>query len=689
MTQQLAVAAQAAQPAVRLLKNLRIPSAVPGHDLSGDLYLPDAGARACPAVVMVSSPRKDAFGGIGTRRYCRNLAEHGYAALFVDCFGTGRSAGAPRPMLDPAEVDDAVGVIDWTSQQWWCDGTVGIWGESHGASIALAVAARQPAALKAAGAIMGFTDIERDLVHPAGVRGGIAMFGHLALYDLVNSLLPPLREAEDPEALTVWRDRVEHYEPWFVDAWRLAPGDPVWHDRRVDPSRITVPLFVVAGWRDIGCAAMVSAYEQARGPKALVAGPWLHGYPDASPDEPVAVTEMLRAWWDRWLAGGDGGDGTAAALERPTVFVQGSSPGWVQCDSWPSVPSRTDTYAAHETGTLTPVRSARSSHWSSRTVEHECDPTVGAASGLTKHLVQSLGHPLDQHDDDMRSLAFTTDPLDEPLTVLGRVEVHLVLAASTSASRCVVKLADVDGDGRSVMVTSGLTKLDASAPNGSAARVCVRLDPTAYTVAAGHRLRLVLTNADFPRLWPADRRERLDVVAAGADTPAAQVAAVTRLVIPVPDPGSITRIARPLPPQRHGGRRRRPLPRNRWRLARDFCGESASFALDVHYGGEHGSGVPARFLQRSFSITADVSRANPAAATVRAAGLETTESDRGRRLVVRADLDISTDEATVTAEVLIDGELAVGRRWRMTQPGTSTVVATDLRRGDDEQGEQT
>ena len=438
MTQQLAAARDLTESTVRLVKNVRIPSSVPGLDLSADLYLPAGRSAATPAIVMVTSARKDAFGGIGTRRYCRDLAEHGYAAMYVDCFGVGRSAGAPRPMLAVEEIDDAVGVVEWTSAQPWCNGQVGLWGESHGATITLAVAARRPPALRAIGAIMGFTDIERDLVHPNGVRGGIAMFGHLALYDVLNSLLPPLRAGADPEAMSIWRERLERYEPWFVDAWRHGPGHHAWRERRVDAAQIDVPSFIVAGWRDIGCEAMISAYEQARGPSALVVGPWLHGYPDASPVEPIAVAAMLRSWWDRWLRPGEREEGIS---DVPTVFVQGDDSGWAQCHRWPPSSTDTLTYDTHSDGSLAvsaePTQATETTHSpdGAAMLTLDCDPTVGATSGLSKHLVQAFGHPVDQHEDDARSMTFTTEPLSGSLVILGRVNVHLVLGGLTTATR--------------------------------------------------------------------------------------------------------------------------------------------------------------------------------------------------------------------------------------------------------------
>src|SRR5262249_16863827 len=82
------------------------------------------------------------------------------------------------------------------------------------------------------------------------------------------------------------------------------------------------------------------------------------------------------------------------------------------------------------------------------------------------------------------------------LTIAGRP--HAVLVAPASGThRMVVRLTDVDERGRSMLISSGISTGDAGGGERS-----VYLEPTAYRVAAGHRLRVSISRADFPRLWP-------------------------------------------------------------------------------------------------------------------------------------------------------------------------------------------
>ena len=77
------------------------------------------------------------------------MAGHGYACLRVDVRGTGESDGIVTDEYTQQEIDDGVEVIDWMSRQSWCDGAVGMMGNSWGGYNALQVAACHPPALKA------------------------------------------------------------------------------------------------------------------------------------------------------------------------------------------------------------------------------------------------------------------------------------------------------------------------------------------------------------------------------------------------------------------------------------------------------------------------------------------------------------------------------------------------------------
>ena len=461
---------------VELRQDVRIPTADPAVTLGADLYLP-AGAGPVPLLVMALPYRKDLGGADLLFRY---FVRRGYACMIVDLLGTGSSDGEPRVAFAADDAQDAVDAITWGAEQDWCDGAVGMWGHSYGGMMTMRTAARRPAPLKAIIPVQGFIDPEVDFVHPDHGRGcygpgtwGSGMLGNL--------LLPPMHAPDDDEALTRWRKRLDSAEPHVLDLFRTQPGDPQWRGRAFDTADIEVPALCFLGWRDLFADAQARAFESMRGPKRLVAGPWMHVLPVVADEGPLDFFGMCLAWFDRWLKGVDNG----ADVEPSAYYVQGPAPFWTTIDGWP-VRGRTTASVGNEAGEI-PLALTSTADRS--------DPTVGALSGLTRLPFAGIGMPFDQHEDDLKSTCWTSEPLAEALTILGRPEVTLDAPAS---GRVVVKLTHVDPAGRSVLITSGA--------NGEGSpRVEPRdlvLDATAYQVPAGHRIRVVVSDADFPRLWP-------------------------------------------------------------------------------------------------------------------------------------------------------------------------------------------
>ncbi|MEU5259600.1 CocE/NonD family hydrolase [Amycolatopsis sp. NPDC021455] len=639
--------------------DVRIPSSEPGLTLGADLYLPKTAHRV-PALVTVHTGRKDGLGGVAASRYLRYFAERGYAVLYVDSFGIGTSEGTPRPLLSPGEVADGVSVVEWAAAQPWCTGRVGMWGLSHGGMTTLAVAAERPPSLKAIFPVMGWTDVERDLVHPAGQRGGIGMFGHLSLYNIFCALLPPLREADRENYESLWKERLEKFEPWFADAWQHPPGHAVWARRRIDARRITVPSLCVAGWRDLFCDAMIDAYQQIRAPKQLIAGPWLHTFPDVAAAGPFPSAVLACSWWDRWL---HGRAPRAGQNERTaTFFVQGSGARWVRAAQWPPEKKADHLFVASRSGHL--YRSAPGGRTSAAaTVTGRGDPTVGALSGLTKHPTDRFGYPLDQHDDDARTLAFTSAPLPEPLLVAGSPSVRLLPAPGTTATRCVLKVTDVDEQDRSLLVASGTVDLTERADV-----VQVQLDPTCYRFAAGHRVRLVLAEADIPRLWPSAEAGRLgvrvirgpgDYVGLAAEEYDGEQA--TTLSLPAADPEALADVVVPVPSRRATAASRR----DRWEIARDHLRSSVRLTVEkrdrIRFPGEDRD-----FLAMTTQVELGVPEHRPAAARMTASGEKSAETPDGDRVVVRAGIEMGAVDAAVTAEVLVNGKQFFTREWKWT-----------------------
>jgi putative CocE/NonD family hydrolase len=91
---------------------------------------------------------------------------------------------------------------------------------------------------------------------------------------------------------------------------------------------------------------------------------------------------------------------------------------------------------------------------------------------------------------------FTTAPLTEPLEVTGPVAAALRIRATRPYFDVFVRLCDVDPEGHSWNVCDGLVRMS-TVDEGEEVRV--RLWPTAYRFAAGHRIRVQVSGGAHPR----------------------------------------------------------------------------------------------------------------------------------------------------------------------------------------------
>jgi hypothetical protein len=139
----------------------------------------------------------------------------------------------------------------------------------------------------------------------------------------------------------------------------------------------------------------------------------------------------------------------------------------------------------------------------------------------------------DQREDDRRSLCFDTEPCTERLEILGAPELRLVVASDRPVAFVAARLCDVAPDGSTTRVTYGLQNLTHSEDHaawepllpGRRREVVVRLNHVAHVFPPGHRLRLALSTAYWPLVWPSPEPVTLTLSTAGS-----------RLLLPVRPP---------------------------------------------------------------------------------------------------------------------------------------------------------
>ena len=472
------------------------------------------------------------------------VAGHGYACVRVDMRGNGDSDGLMEDEYTPQELSDACEVIAWLAAQPWCSGAVGMMGKSWGGFNCLQTAFLQPPALKAVIAVCATADRFAGDIH---FKGGCLLgenFGWGAVM-LSYSSRPP-----DPMLRTDWREvwlaRLQA-EPWLAPRWAaLQERGAYWEHGSVceDYARLQVPVLIWGGWAD-GYMNTVAELVEHAGAKGIV-GPWVHQYPHtAVPGPQVGFLDEAVRWWDRWLKGVPNGVEDDPAYR---VFMMDSAPPdasapvraghWVAEAEWPSArvsrrvlglgiaasrpggftpPGPPVGYLSTDDGGVFGLRIA--------TPEH-----LGMATGEFFPMGLNAEMPGDQRFDDGVSLCFDGDVLDAPLDLLGAARVSLTLASDKPLGFVVARLCDVGPDGASVRMAHGMLNLchrggsaePVAMVPGQAVTVAFDLDQMACRVAAGHRVRLALSNSYWPFVWPSPQAGVLSVTAGSLDLPVHQ-----------------------------------------------------------------------------------------------------------------------------------------------------------------------
>ena len=477
-----------------------------GTRLAARMWLPeDAESDPVPAILEYIPYRKgDAFAKRDSHHH-PYFAGHGYAAVRVDLRGSGDSDGILLDEYLPLEQDDGVEVIAWLARQPWCTGKVGMIGISWGGFNGLQVAARRPPELGAVVSMCASDDRYADDVHyVGGCVLGVDMLAWAATM-LTLCAMPPDPAAVGDDWRGMWLARMER-TPAMVEAWLTHQRrDDYWRQGSVceDYGAIEAPVYAVGGWADGYSNAVPRLVEGLPGPKKGLIGPWSHAFPqDGEPGPAIGFLQECLRWFDHWLKAADTGIAEEPVMRvwiqdvlAPATHYAERPGGWVTEPAWP--PPGNEEQVWQLEGDFP--------------IEHRSVESTGADAGAWCPDGGEGDWPAEQSAEDERSLAFTFDPLENGLDILGFPELELDLSADRPQALVAVRLCAVAPDGASLLITRGLLNL--SHRNGHAEpeplepgrryQLRVRLDAIGHAVPAGQRLRVSVSSAYWPWAWPS------------------------------------------------------------------------------------------------------------------------------------------------------------------------------------------
>lgn len=392
-------------------------------------------------------------------------------------------------------------------------------GISWGGFNALQVAALRPAALKAIITMCSTDDRYRDDVH---YQGGCLLNENLAWGSVLLSCAttPPDPDIVGAAWRTQWRQRIEQ-APFYPLIWMRHPHrDAYWRHGSVceDFGAVACPVFAVGGWADGYVNAIPRLLAGLRVPRKGLIGPWSHAFPHAAlPGPAIGFFQEALRWWDHWLKGRDTGVMNEPLLRVwmeeyvPPAPMHAERPGrWVAETAWPSPRIQPKTLYLN-------VLSLGERAESEDRLRIASPQTTGLAAGDWYGFGAEGESPIDQREDDGKSLVFDSDPLPARLEILGAPEASLELEVDRPVAHIIVRLNDVAPDGASARVSYGILNLTQRDSRehptpltpGRRYRVAVRLNDIAYAFAPGHTLRLAVSTSYWPVIWPAPARVRL------------------------------------------------------------------------------------------------------------------------------------------------------------------------------------
>ncbi|HWQ12865.1 MAG TPA: CocE/NonD family hydrolase [Roseiflexaceae bacterium] len=512
-----------------------------GTVLRANVFRP-AGGGLYP-VALCRTPYNKDFATVQGFLDAPRLARAGYIVVIQDVRGRAASEGAWSPLAH--EYEDGYDTVEWAARLPGSSGAVGMFGISYLGFTQWAAALAGPPSLRAIVPGLTWARANGGLTF----RGGAFELGTAAAWQLgavaIDAIFRRMRNAPPQEVARALADLAREIDALRTSGYGELPLAEFGPLRRVGvgtefleyvargaapdsfspfPSpeayaRVTVPSLNIGGWYDLFIQGTIDNFLGTRAhgatPEArhsrLLIGPWSHvnyggtvGEQDFGFAAQAAfmkletdVTGLTQRWFDYWLKGIDNG----VASEPPVrVFVLGQN-AWRDMDGWPPQSTQTPFYL-RASGGLVPEPPGDEPP--DAYVYDPTDPTPTRGGPLLMHPLFVPG-AADQRPIEARPdvLSYTSAPLDRDLEVAGRVSARLWAASDAPDTDFVARLVDVHPDGFAQFLADGIVRaraaLGAPLEPGRPYELVVDMWSVANVFRAGHRVRLDICSASFPR----------------------------------------------------------------------------------------------------------------------------------------------------------------------------------------------
>jgi hypothetical protein len=455
----------------------------------------------------------------------RFWARKGYACVVQDVRGRFNSQGAFGPYTN--EAADGWDTLDWVAAQPWCNGDIGMTGESYYGSTQWAVAALGHPHLRC----LAPGDVHPDRytnVHD----GGAMSFATAAVWHFEMNHRRYLSHFRfDPWHLPLAStdEAAGRRSPWYQNLIAHPSRDEFW-DAAMESLRyedVTVPMLHWGGWYDVHTQGTIDGWtwvrERSRDPETrarqhLVLGagdhelsPEFEGVAGRTPVPGLGFThDRVRRFMDHYLKGADNGVGDEP---RVRYYLTGAD-AWRGADDWPPAGTTSEELFLQGSGNGASAgspdgRLSPSPPGESPPDHYRYDPSDPARPWLGRSVWEMATTMGDRGQLETRPdvLLYTGEELTTGLDLVGPIAVTLFAASSARDTDFAAALVDVFPDGYVQLVREGIVRAryreSERAPTliepGRAYEYTICLGSAAYRVPAGHRLRLEIASSSFDR----------------------------------------------------------------------------------------------------------------------------------------------------------------------------------------------
>jgi predicted acyl esterase len=472
-----------------------------GKFLAADYYLP-AACSSCPVILIQTPYQKNwyHFGlplGVGT-----NLPNSNYAFVIVDWRGFYGSAAAL--VASPNRGEDGYDVIEWISQQTWCDGNIGTWGPSALGKIQFETAREQHPYHKCAVPLVADPVFRYEDYYP----GGVYRTEYVEQLDALGYGLSTFILANQVKNAT----------------WNFAQNSSTY------PASINIPMFMIGGWFDHNVDGMLEFFDllKTQSPVAvrdkhkLLMGPWSHGGSGAA--------SVGSATQGDWSFPNAAGMSDSLALKFFDYYLRGMTNNeWTAFDNYDSYEYETSqmemgnfdlrdwTLFNPQTFYLTNngiLGSIPTNTFDTTIVYDPRDPSPTVGGPTLKPILDQGPYNQEPVVESRNDIAtFTNNYLfssETYSTIYGKPQVHLFVSSDRKDTDFAVRLTDVDlNTGESILLADGIRRLrfrdgftgadtNVAVP-GIIYELIIDLPCISHIVQYDHGIRLDVTSSNYPR----------------------------------------------------------------------------------------------------------------------------------------------------------------------------------------------